>query len=142
MKREKTGQKELFLDDCPEGWRFGWSRVRVERLPAAVAIEAAAVASEVSGWMVAAESAILHVATSEARFTADQVWAELERRGCEALPSDARAMGGALRRAARAGLIGRLTGEYRVSVRAERHGGPVQVWESKIVTSGKTEEPR
>jgi hypothetical protein len=99
------------------------------------AIEAAAVASESSGWMAAAASAIARVAGERDRFTADHVWAELERRGCLLEPGDPRAMGGALRRAARAGWCGRLVGEYRASTRGKRHGGPVQVWESKIVTA-------
>jgi hypothetical protein len=106
------------------------------------AIEAAAMASEGSGWMGAAAAAIVHVAGQEARFTADDVWLELTRRGCALEPGDARAMGGALRRAARAGWVRRLPGEYRQSARPKRHAGPVQVWESRIVTSGADQEPK
>jgi len=140
MKSEKTGQKELFLDNCPEGPRSDWSRVRQGRtfvhpgpcLPVAAAIEAAARASEGSGWVAAASSALLAVASGRERFTADAIWTELERRGCTLEPEDARAMGGVLRRAVRDGWIVRLPGEYRASTRKERHGGPVQVWESKV----------
>jgi hypothetical protein len=106
------------------------------------AIEAAAVASEGGGWMGAAIAALVAVAGAEDRFTADEVWLELERRGCTLEPGDARAMGGAFRRAARKGWVRRLAGEYRVSVRKGRHGGPVQVWESGIVTSGRSAEPK
>jgi hypothetical protein len=101
-------------------------------LPFPAAIEAAAQASEGSGWLAAASSALLGVAGRVERFTADEVWTELERRGCTLEPEDARAMGGVLRRAVRDGWIVRLPGEYRASTRKERHGGPVQVWESKV----------
>ena len=109
------------------------------------AIEAAAVASEGGGgggWMGAAIAALVAVAGALDRFTADDVWRELERRGCTLEPGDARAMGGAFRRAARKGWVRRLRGEYRVSTRKDRHGGPVQVWESVIVTSGRSAEPK
>ena len=106
------------------------------------AIEAAALASEGGGWMGAALAALIYVAGERERFTADDVWIELGRRGCTLEPGDARAMGGALRRAARRGWVRRLVGEYRQSSRPKRHAGPVQVWESKIVTAGRTNEPR
>ena len=106
------------------------------------AIEAAAVASEGGGWMGEAIAALVKLAGERERFTADDVWLELERRGCTREPGDPRAMGGAFRRAARKGWVLRLRGEYRVSIRKGRHGGPVQVWESKIATSGRSNEPK
>lgn len=103
------------------------------------AIEAAAAAAG-EGWMGEAYAAVVHVAGRRERFTADEVWIELARRKSRAVPGDSRAMGAVFRRAAVAGIVRRLKGEFRASVRRERHHGPVQVWESAIVTP-KGSEP-
>ena len=97
------------------------------------AIEAAAAAVG-EGWLGEAYAAVVHVAGRRERFTADDVWIELGRRKTRAVPGDARAMGAVLRRAASSGIVRRLRGEFRASTRRERHRGPVQVWESVIVT--------
>ena len=109
---------------------------KTEQLGFPDAIEAAAVAAEGGGWMGAALAAVVGLAGKRERFTSDDVWAELERRGCELEPGDNRAMGGALRRAARKGWIRRLRGAYEQSTRPKRHAGPVQVWESRITVIG------
>ena len=56
-------------------------------------------------------------------FTTDDVWREIG----DVAPPEPRAMGAAMMRAKKAGLI-RPTSEYRNSVRAECHARPVRIW--------------
>lgn len=81
------------------------------------------VALNAEAWLEDAGFIISALARTREEFTTDDIWARLN--GLE--PPDCRAMGAAMRRAKREGLIDK-TGEYRESRRAGCHCRPVAVW--------------
>ena len=81
-------------------------------------------------WKLNAKRAVLHLANTRDRFTADDVWALLDERGEEA-PHEPRAMGAIMTAAAKKGLI-EASHEWRESNRPECHRRPVRVWESRV----------
>lgn len=77
-------------------------------------------------WLDAARAAIRRIANAGGTFTADDVWAALDRAGV-AEPNEPRAMGAALRAAKTAGEIVRAGG-YKAGTRPRGHGHPISIW--------------
>lgn len=82
-------------------------------------------------WMEEAAAAIRTCARFLRDFTTDAVWHTLEGHGV-APPRDPRAMGAAIRRAKKDGLI-EATGEYRKSSRPECHRRPIPVYRASAL---------
>ena len=82
-----------------------------------------------SGWVRAALDAVRSLALARSRFTTDDVWELLERRGVQAT-HEPRALGAVIRMASKSGII-RATGQYVKSKRVECHGRPIMIWEAK-----------
>jgi hypothetical protein len=83
-------------------------------------------------WHAHALEAIRRAAAEHRFLTVDQVHEHLTE------PTyDLRALGAAMRAAARAGLIRRVPGDFRTSQRAGTHGRPLAVWESLIATDAQ-----
>ena len=80
-----------------------------------------------TGWKAAATQAVLHLASGQAWFTADDVWRILG--DSEAQTHERRALGAVMRECQKQGII-RATGRYMKSQRIECHSRPVMVWES------------
>jgi hypothetical protein len=80
------------------------------------------------GWVRSALDAVRSIALTRSRFTTDDVWELLERRGVQAT-HEPRALGAVIRMASKKGII-RSTGEYVKSKRVECHSRPVMVWEA------------
>lgn len=81
-------------------------------------------------WFAAALAAVGVIAARGEPFTTDRVWALLARMGVDT--HERRAMGPVMLAARRAGIV-EATDEFRASVRAEHHCGPVRVWVSTRV---------
>jgi hypothetical protein len=81
-------------------------------------------------WMDHAVRAIRTAARIHPVLTVDEVHAHLSEP-----VHDMRALGAAMRRAAREHVIERCPGEYRVSLRSETHRRPLAVWKSRIFGS-------
>lgn len=94
-----------------------------------LAIEAVDFAADPQ-WKKAAESAILHLAATRLEFTTDDVWEVLHELAIEQ-PREPRALGAAMRRAARNNLIV-PTDRVSQSLRPECHRRPVRVWRSLV----------
>jgi len=84
-----------------------------------------------SNWAETAYVAVLQVAKNQQEFTPDDIWATgLEK------PSEARALGGVMRRARKDRMIEK-TGRVQPTTQPESHGTDVTVWRSLIyVTAG------
>lgn len=76
-------------------------------------------------WMDAAQATIHAIAMRQREITTDDLWRELPK------PPEPRAMGAAIRAAARAGVIGK-TGRYQPSEREACHGRPIAIWRSLL----------
>jgi hypothetical protein len=98
------------------------------RAAADAAIERAGAGSG-EDWQRVALAAIERIARSQETLTTDDVWEHVEA------PSEPRAVGCAMRRAAREGLI-RKTGRVKPSRRKECHGRDVAVWRSLVWEGG------
>lgn len=98
----------------------------------AAAAEGIARAYEHAGdeWAEIAATAIRHVAEREYTFTTDDVQAVLDLAGIPA-PDEGRAWGGAMRRAAREGVIA-PTDTTRKSTQVRCHGRKKAVWLSLV----------
>lgn len=79
-----------------------------------------------SVWAELAYAAVRQVAQSQSEFTPDDIWATGLSK-----PSDARALGGVMRRAHRDGLIEK-TGRVQPTTQPESHATDVTVWRSLI----------
>lgn len=79
-------------------------------------------------WTDMAIATIAAVARALPTFTAADVWDALERDDVPQ-PTEPRAMGAAMQRAAREGII-RSTGDWRVTTRKECNGRPQCVWQA------------
>lgn len=82
-------------------------------------------------WKKAADFAIRAVAYERAEFTTDEVWQTLHELAVES-PHEPRALGAAMKRAARDGLIS-ATNKIEQSARAVCHAAPKRVWRSMLV---------
>lgn len=80
-------------------------------------------------WEEASADCIKQVATQKRRFTGDDVMNLLEERGFST--GDSRALGPAMVRAAKAGLMEK-TETFQASTRRSQHGSPRRVWQSCI----------
>ncbi|MFV8984672.1 hypothetical protein [Serratia fonticola] len=79
-------------------------------------------------WAKAAYEVLVKVATLNQEFTPDDIWeAGLEK------PSEARALGGVMRRARAEGLIEK-TGRVKPTTQPESHGTDITIWKSNIFT--------
>lgn len=79
-------------------------------------------------WAKAAYEVLVKVATLNQEFTPDDIWeAGLEK------PSEARALGGVMRRARVDGLIEK-TGRVKPTTQPESHGTDITIWKSNIFT--------
>lgn len=83
-------------------------------------------------WAAHAEAAIRSICSRMTEFTTDDVWEEM---GGADLPHERRAMGAAMVRAARAGLIA-ATDRTRPSARPICHRNPKRVW--AVLDNGST----
>lgn len=83
-------------------------------------------------WMKAADWAITHVACETCELTTDDIWNLLHRYAIP-MPAEPRALGAAMQRAARAGVIS-PTDRIVQSERPECHARPVRVWRSLLVS--------
>lgn len=81
-------------------------------------------------WMSVAARAIKIIAGGRDQFTTDAVWALLDAWGAFP-PHEERAMGAAMRAAARDGLCVATT-EHRLSSRPACHRRPIRVWQSLL----------
>lgn len=77
-------------------------------------------------WRSKAADAIEFIAHRQFEFTTDDVWGT----GLE-MPDEGRALGGAMRRAVRDGIITK-TDRFRNSSDPIRHSRPMTVWESRM----------
>jgi len=85
-------------------------------------------------WLAAVSDAIEHVASHRREFTTDHVWARLADGSTEPPPGfEPRAMGAAMVRAMRAGIIER-TDRTEPTDRPEAHRSPKRIWRSVILT--------
>lgn len=80
-------------------------------------------------WTKMAYAAVRQVAQRQPEFTPDDIWATGLQK-----PSEARALGGVLRRARGEGLIEK-TGRVQPTRQPESHGTDVTVWRSLIYVS-------
>jgi hypothetical protein len=80
-----------------------------------------------TNWKAAAMQAVLHLASEQTWFTADDVWRVLG--SSEAETHERRALGAVMRECQKQGII-RASGRYVKSKRIECHSRPVRVWES------------
>jgi len=84
-----------------------------------------------SNWAEMAYAAVRQVANNQQEFTPDDIWATGLQK-----PSEARALGGVMRRARKDGVIEK-TGRVQPTTQPESHGTDVTVWRSLIyVTAG------
>lgn len=83
-------------------------------------------------WAALAEAAIMAVVARSQEFTTDDVWEEL---GGASEPHERRAMGAAMLRVARRGLIA-ATDRTRPSARSVCHANPKRVW--KVLDNNPT----
>ena len=81
-----------------------------------------------AAWIETAIAAVRLLAVTNHEFTTDEVWAALDERNVEP-PSEGRAMGAAMHRAALLGII-KATDRTRKSSRVACHARPVRVWQS------------
>lgn len=81
-------------------------------------------------WKTEANRLMFRFAAGARPFTADDLWAELQRSGVTT--HEPRALGAVFRRAARDGIITPIG--YKASTRPECHGRPVRVWVSSTAT--------
>lgn len=81
-------------------------------------------------WKKQADFAIRSVATEHAEFSTDDVWQALHDLAVD-MPHEPRALGAAMRRAAKDGIIA-PTNRTVNSARPECHCRPVRIWESRI----------
>lgn len=81
-------------------------------------------------WKKAADKAIRHVAVTRREFSTDDVWEVLYELAIEP-PDEPRALGAAMRRAARDGFIVATDRVVR-SARPECHTRPIRVWRSLV----------
>lgn len=88
------------------------------------------VASTHEEWLEEVQGTILACAQKNRRFTSDLVWMELTTD-----PHNKSAMGPALRRAVKAGVI-ENSGEFERSIRVSAHRKPIQVWRSLVFEGG------
>ena len=95
------------------------------------AVEAVGNAAD-SRWMAVAHVTILRLARKHDRFTTDEVWAEIERLHPFTTVAEPRAMGAAMTKAHREGIIS-PTPEYVQSTRPQNHARPIRVWRSCTV---------
>lgn len=79
-----------------------------------------------NNWAELAYTAVRQVAERQSEFTPDDIWVTGLQK-----PSDARALGGVMRRAHREGLIEK-TGRVQPTTQPESHGTDVTVWRSLI----------
>lgn len=77
--------------------------------------------------MTHAAEAIRAAARSQPELTVDDVHRYLTEE-----PHDMRALGAAMRSAARAGVLERIPGQFRTSARPETHSRPLALWRSRI----------
>lgn len=82
-----------------------------------------------SNWAELAYAAVLQVAHNQQEFTPDDIW----ETGLEK-PSEARALGGVMRRAKDDGVIEK-TGRVKPTTQRESHGTDVTIWRSLIYTA-------
>lgn len=83
-----------------------------------------------NNWAEVAYALVRQVAETQLEFTPDDVWkAGLKK------PSEARALGGVMRRAHREGLIEK-TGRVQPTTQPESHRTDVTVWRSLIYVDG------
>jgi len=82
-----------------------------------------------SDWSKLAYAAVRQVAESKPEFTPDDVWATGLQK-----PSDARALGGVMRRAHQDGLIEK-TGRAQPTKQAASHATDITIWRSLIFTA-------
>jgi len=101
--------------------------IPVESPPTEAAAIKSVAANAGSAWMRHASSAIRAAAHRSSTITVDDVHPFLTEQ-----PHDLRALGAAMRQAARDGFIERIPGEYRTSERPETHSRPLAVWRSRI----------
>lgn len=80
-------------------------------------------------WLEGAYQIAVGIAQRQRRFTTDDVWAALAH--TDLVTHEHRGMGAVTRRIQREGIAW-PTGEYIPSVRAVRHRGPIQVWQSHL----------
>lgn len=83
-------------------------------------------------WKELAYAAVRRVAESQSEFTPDDVWATGLHK-----PTEARALGGVMMRARRAGLI-KKTGRVQPTTQPESHRTDVTVWSSLIYEATRT----
>jgi transcriptional accessory protein Tex/SPT6 len=81
-------------------------------------------------WKKAADMAIRAIAMDRPEMTTDDVWRWLHEVAIEA-PHEPRALGAAMKRAAREGIIV-ATDRVKQSARPECHARPVRVWKSLL----------
>lgn len=79
-----------------------------------------------SDWTELAYAAVCQVAESQPEFTPDDIWATGLQK-----PSEARALGGVMRRAHQNGLIEK-TGRVQPTTQPESHSADITVWRSLI----------
>jgi hypothetical protein len=82
-----------------------------------------------TAWMARALDIIRDIATMQDRFTTDDVWEAMHPH--DEATHEPRAMGAAMRRAAKLGYVA-PTPDYRPSSRPACHARPVRVWGSLI----------
>lgn len=80
-------------------------------------------------WLHAAALVIRALCRTQLYWSSDDVWAGLDILDVEA-PHEPRAMGAAIRQAARLGLC-EASGRYVASTRVECHARPLALWRSK-----------
>lgn len=79
-------------------------------------------------WAEAAYAAVLKVAQEKSEFTPDDIWVTGLSK-----PSEARALGGVMRRARQEGVIEK-TGRVQPTTQPESHGADVTIWRSLVYT--------
>jgi hypothetical protein len=84
-----------------------------------------------SNWKDLAYAAVRMVAENQQEFTPDDIWATGLHK-----PSEARALGGVMRRAKDEGLIEK-TGRVQPTTQPESHGTDVTIWRSLVCTVKK-----
>lgn len=103
--------------------------------PPPLASQARAVASvernASSQWVEHAVEAVRSAARRHAELTVDDVHPFITEP-----VHDARAIGAVMLRAARAGIIERQPGRFRISARPETHSRPLALWRSRIYMRG------
>ena len=95
------------------------------------AVEAVGNAAD-SRWMKCALVTIVMLARRRERFTTDDVWKTIEGINPNISPREPRAMGAAMTKAHRDGII-EPTAEYVQSTRPQNHARPIRVWRSCTV---------